>query len=202
MLSLTRNTTLRRASPLMMKYAVRYASTDGNPPLMTKIREGLKVAMREGNTIEKTVIRSIISEVKNKTINDSSSVGTDLKLHGLLRTMIVSRKKSIAEYDAAGRQDLVDKESSEIEVLKKYAGLVSVASDDDLDKKVKEIISTLPEADQKSMSKIMGTIPWKDVETKWNSSRNAVAGSVKRVLGVRSFSTSARQLNHSNPLVC
>lgn len=114
--------------------------------------------------------------------------------------MIASREKSIAEYKAANREDLADKEASEIEVLQKYAGLVPVASDAELDARVAEIVEALPEADRKSMNKVMGKIPWGDVEGKWNSTRNSVAGSVKRVIGIRSFSTSAIS-RHSNPLV-
>ena len=115
--------------------------------------------------------------------------------------MIATRQKSIEEYKAANRNDLVEKEASEIEILNKYAGLISVASDAEVDAKVKAVIDALPEADRKSMNKIMGKIPWNEVESSWNSTRNSVAGSVKRVIGIRSFSTSARVYNHSNPLV-
>lgn len=195
-----------RRLPALNLYRTQFVSVrtyaTGDPPLMTKIREGLKQAMRSGNTVEKNVIRSIISEVKNKSLNDASSVGTDLKLHGLLRSMIVTRMKSINEFKAAGRQDLVDKETEECEILKKYAGLVNTASDEEIDTKVKEHIASLPEADQKNVNKVMGSIPWKEVESKWNASRSTIAGSVKRVLGVRSFSTYSRRLSHSNPLVC
>lgn len=195
-----RISTARRSSALLFQASsIRHASTDA--PLMAKVREGLKQAMRSGNTTEKDVIRAIISEVKNKTIADPASVGTDLKMHGLLRSMIVTRMKSIAEFKTAGRDDLVEKETAELAILKRYAGMVTVASDEELDVKIKAILATLPEADQKSMNKVMAAIPWKEVESQWNSSRNAVAGGVKRVLGIRSFSTSARQLNHSNPLV-
>jgi uncharacterized protein YqeY len=177
------------------------AAADGNPPVMAQIRDGLKAAMKAGNNVEKLVLRNIISEVKNRNINEPGSVGTDLKFVGMVRSLIATREKSIEEYQAANRSDLVDKEAAEIEILKKYAGLVPVASDADIDTKVQAIVDSLPEADRKSINKIMGKIPWKEVESSWNSTRNSIASSVKRVVGVRSFSTSARASNHSNPLV-
>lgn len=145
-------------------------------------------------------MRSVISEVKNRNISDPGSVGSNLKFVGMVRSMIATREKSMEEYKAANRNDLVEKEAAEVDILKKYAGLVPVASDADIDAKVKAVVDALPEADRKSMNKIMGKIPWNEVESSWNSTRNSVAGSVKRVIGIRSFSTSARP-NHSNPLV-
>lgn len=146
------------------------------------------------------MLRSVISEVKNRNISEPGSVGSDLKFVGLVRSMIATRNKSIEEYKAANRIDLVDKEAAEIEILKKYSSLVPVASDADIDAKVKAVVDSLPEADRKSMNKIMGKIPWGEVESSWNSTRNSVAGSVKRVIGIRGFSTSAIS-KHSNPLV-
>lgn len=200
-IKMIRNTIIKNSKPFFI--SARFNSTASPaPPLLLKIREGLKAAMRSGNTAEKNVIRGILSEVKNKSIDNAASVGTDLKLHGLLRTMIVTRQKSIAEFKSLGRQDLVDKETEEVEIIKKYAGLVSVASDEELDKKIAEVIDSLPADIQTQANKVMAKIPWADVESKWNSSRGAVASSVKRVIGQRSFSTSARQMSHSNPLVC
>lgn len=192
-----RQTALRVSARL----SSRTYATDGQPPIMSQIREGLKQAMRSKNEIEKLVLRAIIAEVKNRDINEAGSVATDLKFVGMVRSMIASREKSIEEYGAANRNDLVEKESSEIEILKKYASLVPIASDAELDAKVQEIVNQLPEEDRKSMNKVMGKIPWKEVESSWNSTRNSVAGSVKRVIGIRSFSTSSKVFNHSNPLV-
>lgn len=169
--------------------------------MMVEVRNSLKAAMRSGDNVGKTTIRAVMAAVKNANIDKADSVSTDLGLHGLLESLILKREKSIEEYIKGNREDLAEGERAEIKVLEALQSKIPVASSEEIDAKVKELIDGLGIEGKIPMGKVLSQLKWPEVEANWKASQKSVVASVKRVLGSRSFSTSARQLSHENPLV-
>jgi uncharacterized protein YqeY len=179
--------------------AVRFLSEE--PPIMKVVRQNLKLAMQSGDVTGKNVMRAIMSTVKNANIETPNSVNTDLKFHDTMQSMINKRQKAIEEYRAGNREDLVEKEVAEIDILNKLVEQVDMASDLEVEEKLRALTSqnSIP-LEKSSMKQIMSTIPWNSIESDWRASRKMVVGCVQRLTQKSSFST-MRVAYHENPLV-
>lgn len=107
---------------------------------------------------KKDALAAIRTEVKNKVISTRTdgageiNPADDLVLE-VLRKMAKQRQESIAEYLAASRQDLVDKESQELQVIESF--LPQKLSDDAVIALVKEAIAEVGATSAKDMGKAM-----------------------------------------------
>jgi uncharacterized protein YqeY len=81
---------------------------------------------------------------------------TDADVVGLVDKLIKQRKDSIAAFESAGRQELADKEASEIEVLKVY--LPQRMSADEVLAEVKAIVAEIGASGPGDMGKVMGVV--------------------------------------------
>ena len=88
--------------------------------LRNKIPEELKNALRNKNAVELSVLRMLQSAIRNKEIEKNKGELTDEEVIEVISTEIKKRKESIEGYMKGHRQDLVDKERAEIDVLTKY----------------------------------------------------------------------------------
>lgn len=105
------------------------------PPLLLKLRKDLKTAIVEKDMNRLNVLRALIADVTNSA-KQNNPVKTDMQLLSMLRKRQAAAKQASDEFKAAGRQDLVDKEEGQANVLEEYAGSVETMSDDD----VREIV--------------------------------------------------------------
>ena len=86
--------------------------------LMEKIKEDLKEAMKAKNALNLCVIRMLkgaiqLELIKKKDLSDEDVVA-------IVAKQIKMRKDSISEFEKAGREDLVNQNKDEIEVLATY----------------------------------------------------------------------------------
>ena len=105
--------------------------------LKEKINEDLKSAMKEGDKIKLTTVRSI-----RALILEFEKSGTGKELTGEEETKLLSsaakkRKDSIEQFRNAGRHDLADKEEAELNILMSY--LPKQLNEAEIDKEVKRI---------------------------------------------------------------
>lgn len=90
-----------------------------------KITKDLAEAMKargEERDLELSVLRMIKSSVKNAEIalrGDDRELGDD-DIVGVLSTMVKQRREAAEQYLGAGRKDLADKETREIEIIQRY----------------------------------------------------------------------------------
>ncbi|CAJ2513779.1 Uu.00g018980.m01.CDS01 [Anthostomella pinea] len=127
--------------------AARLYSSSGEappPPLLQKLKGDLKTAMRAKDAARLTVLRSVLSATLNAS-KTASPITTDAKLVALLRKQQKASGDASAEFSAAGRQDLVDKEQAQIKILDEYvAGSgVEEASEEQLRTVVGGVITAL-----------------------------------------------------------
>jgi uncharacterized protein len=168
-----------------------YSTLPTEPPIMKELREDLKEAMRSKETTRKDALRSVMAAVKNANIEKAGSVISDLSLYDLVSSSVAKRQKTVEEYAAAKRDDLVEKEQKEIAVLEQFLTKISVATDDQVSAKVLELAKTLGVeiSDPNAKKVLMSKIPWKEVETGWNASRKTVTKSVMTLTSKRGYAT-------------
>ena len=92
--------------------------------LRTTIEEKYKNAIRAKNNDEVNTLRLIKSAIKDKdiasrTTNQKEGIN-DTEILSLLQNLIKQRNDSITSFESAGRNDLVDTEKKEIEIISQF----------------------------------------------------------------------------------
>ncbi len=92
--------------------------------LKERISEDMKAAMKAKETARLAAIRLLLAAIKQKEVDEQVTLD-DAAIAAVIDKMLKQRKDSITQYEAADRQDLVDAEKAEVEVLSAYkpAGL-------------------------------------------------------------------------------
>lgn len=98
--------------------------------------------MKEKDSNRLNVLRSLISDVTNAA-KTNNPVKTDMQLLSILRKRAAAAKQASDEFSAAGRQDLVDRENGQAEILQEYAGNVETISEDDVRDVVMKVVDDL-----------------------------------------------------------
>jgi uncharacterized protein YqeY len=117
-----------------------------------RLQEDLKAAMRAGDTVSRDAIRYILSAVKNAEIDARGSAAPADPV-AALRRLGKQLSDAIEQYEAAGRQDLADRESAQLVVLKRY--LPAELSDDELLGLVTAAIAETGASGPKDMGRVM-----------------------------------------------
>jgi uncharacterized protein YqeY len=145
--------------------------------LKERITEDMKAAMRSGEKERLGVIRLITSAIKQREV-DERIVLDDTQVLSVLEKMIKQRKESVAQFQAGNRQDLVDKENSEITLLQGY--MPSQLSDAELDSLIGEAVTATGAGSIKDMGKVMAIIKAK---AQGRADMAAVGAKIKAKLG-------------------
>ena len=133
--------------------------------------------MRSGEKERLGVIRLITSAIKQREV-DERIVLDDTQVLSVLEKMIKQRKESVAQFQAGNRQDLVDKENSEITLLQGY--MPSQLSDAELDSLIGEAVAATGASSIKDMGKVMAIIKAK---AQGRADMAAVGAKIKAKLG-------------------
>jgi uncharacterized protein YqeY len=90
-------------------------------PLKEQLTADLTAAMRAGDEVRKSTLRMLMSAIKNAEVagNERKELNDDQVMQ-VIGKQVKQRKESIDEFQKAGRQDLVDKETAEMVVLQAY----------------------------------------------------------------------------------
>ena len=87
--------------------------------LKDRITEDMKTAMRAKDAPRLLTIRGLLAAMKQREVDERIELD-DAAVVGILDKLVKQRKDSIAQFAAGGRQDLVDKETAELQVLEGY----------------------------------------------------------------------------------
>jgi uncharacterized protein len=120
--------------------------------LRSRLQADLKAALKGGQKERVGTLRLLLSELRNKEIEKGRGL-TDDEALALVGAGVKSRQESIDHFRAAGRQDLVDKETAEIDVLRDY--LPAPLSVDELSALVDRAIAETGASTPKDMGKVM-----------------------------------------------
>lgn len=145
--------------------------------LQEQLRENMKIAMRDKDVVSRDTIRFLNSAIKQIEVDERRALD-DNDVIKLIQKAIKQRNESIEQFKLASRDDLVEAETAQLKVLEKY--LPKQLSDEELEAKIKEIISTTGATSIKDMGKIMG-VASKDLAGIADGKR--INEAVKKVLG-------------------
>lgn len=120
--------------------------------LKDRITEDMKAAMRAKDAPRLSTIRMLLAAMKQREV-DERIVLDDAAVVGIVDKLIKQRKDSIAAFEAAARQDLVDKESAEVAVLQAY--LPQRLTADEVAVAVAALVAELGAAGPGDMGKVM-----------------------------------------------
>ncbi len=120
-----------------------------------RLMQDLKVAMREKDTLKKSVITMLRAAIKQMEVDSRQEV-TDEMVHEIIAKQIKQKKGAIEDFDKADRQDLVEEARAEIEVLMAY--LPEQMSKDEIRELVDQTISETGASSMKDMGKVMGAL--------------------------------------------
>ena len=122
--------------------------------IIERITEDMKSAMKEKNQLRLNAVRAIKSEItKEATSGKSAKELTEADILKVIQRMVKQRTDSINQYKEAGRQDLVDEESNQLEYIKTY--LPKQLSEAEVTDIIKKIITETGATSIKDMGKVM-----------------------------------------------
>jgi len=87
--------------------------------LKDRITDDMKTAMRAKDAPRLLAIRGLLAAIKQREV-DERIVLDDAAVVAIVDKLVKQRKDSIEQFTAGGRQDLVDKEKAELQVLESY----------------------------------------------------------------------------------
>ena len=123
--------------------------------LKERITDDMKTAMRAKDSERLGTIRLLQSAMKQKEVDERIELD-DTAIVAIVDKMIKQRKDSIAAFEQAARQDLVDKEKAELAVLSAY--LPERLSAQELSDAVQAIVKELGASGPGDMGKVMGAV--------------------------------------------
>ena len=87
--------------------------------LSEQIQKDMYTAMKNGEKDKTVTLRSTLSKLKDKRIDKQDDLSEQEELQ-VIKTMVKQRYESIEMYEKGGRDDLVAKEKTELEILETF----------------------------------------------------------------------------------
>ena len=120
--------------------------------LRERLEADMKAAMKSRDTLRLETIRGIRGAMRNKEIELGGTLDEDGILR-VIRTLVKQRTDSIEQFQAAGRSELVEKESAERRLLESY--LPAAPDAGAIDAAVASVIAELGAQSPKDMGRVM-----------------------------------------------
>ena len=122
------------------------------------IEEAVKSSMRERNKERTSTLRMALSELKKEEIDNKIELSNENSIK-ILQRMKKQRKESMSQFLNAQRNDLAEKEESEIVILQDF--LPEQMSEEDINKLVIEAINETDAKEPQDIGKVMGFLKTK-----------------------------------------
>ena len=127
--------------------------------IFENVNNALSESLKSKQSDRVLTLRAIVSAKKDKEIEkrtqDKKEV-TDEDMISILNKMLKQRKESVEMYQKASRQDLVDKENTEIKIIEEF--LPQQFSQEEVEKVCNEAISSVGASNLKDMGKVMAVL--------------------------------------------
>lgn len=120
-----------------------------------QLQEDIKSAMRAKDSARLSTLRLVTAAIKQKEVDERVELN-DAAVLAVLEKMIKQRKDSIAQFQAGGRQDLVDIEQAELAILTTY--MPAQLSEAEVTTAIQAAITQVGAAGPQDMGKVMAVI--------------------------------------------
>ena len=141
-----------------------------------KLLEDIKTAMRAGEKSSLAALRLVSAAFKQYEVDNRTEV-SDETANQILTKMVKQRRESITQYEAGNRQDLVDQEQFEIDLLMAY--LPEQLSTEEIKFRVVSAIEDCDASSMRDMGKVMGAL---NTELQGKADMSTVSSLVKTLL--------------------
>ena len=118
--------------------------------LFNRLEDAVKDAMKAHDSIKRDCLRSILSEVKNQTVNVGKEL-TDVACLKVLQKSMKTHNDSIEQFTSAGREDLVAREKAEVDVISSF--LPKMLDENEVEALVKNMLASLEKQLGRALSK-------------------------------------------------
>ena len=145
--------------------------------LKDRIQQDMKDAMRARDKERLGTIRLILAAIKQREVDERIELD-DTQLIVVLDKMVKQRRESIAQFEQAGRDDLIAQEQSELEVIIPY--LPAALGEDEITQLIDEALESTGASSIKDMGKVMGQLKPK---LQGRADMGAVSAMIKARLG-------------------
>ncbi|NOT25368.1 MAG: GatB/YqeY domain-containing protein [Acidobacteria bacterium] len=146
--------------------------------LTDKVNADITAAMKAKDAPRLSALRMVKSALMNKSVEKGRDLD-DADAVQVVATLVKQRRDSIEQFAKAGRTDLVDKETKEIEVLNEY--LPAAATAEEIDAAVSAAIAETGATSAKDIGKVMKAVMPKLAGK--NADGRTINESVRRTLG-------------------
>ena len=123
--------------------------------ILNQLNEDMKTAMRAKERDKLTTIRMIKASIQNEEIKKGAELN-DEEILAILSREKKQRLESFTEFEKAGREDLTEKLTAELEVVEKY--LPEQLSHEDVRTIVKETIAEVGAESMQDMGTVMSNV--------------------------------------------
>jgi len=123
--------------------------------LKAHIQDAVKTAMKAGDKRRVGALRLVTAAIKQREVDERIELN-DSQVLAVLDKMVKQRRESIAHYEKAARDDLVEQESYEIALIQEY--LPQALSQAEIGAAVAEAIAATDAVSVRDMGKVMGLL--------------------------------------------
>ena len=123
--------------------------------LTEQLQADMKTAMRDGDAHRRDTLRMVIAAAQNAAKEKREPLSDEEAL-AVITKQVKTRRESIKAFRDAGRDDLADKEQSEIDVLEPY--LPEQMGEDEVRALVVEAVAPTGATSPRDMGKVMGAL--------------------------------------------
>mgnify|MGYP000753280650 CR=1 FL=1 len=129
--------------------------SEATSALKAQIIDDMKATMKAGDKSRLAVIRLIQAALKQKEVDERITL-SDADVIAVLDKMGKQRRESIEQYKSAGRDDLAEQESYELEIIQSY--LPAPLSEAEIDSLIDEAIAATGASSIREMGAVMGNL--------------------------------------------
>jgi hypothetical protein len=144
--------------------------------LLDNLKNAQKDAMRAKDKIRLGTIRMALAGVKQREIDERIELN-DADILALLTKMVKQRKDAASQFAQANRQDLVDIELAEIEILQDF--LPQALSDEELSTLITQAVNETQPTGMQDMGKVMA---WLKPKVQGRVDMGQLSGKIKATL--------------------
>ncbi len=120
--------------------------------LKQRITTDLTAAMKAKDAARLSTLRMVKASMTNREIEKGGEL-SDEELVKVMQSLVKQRRDSVEQYEKAGRQELADKELSEIKVIEEY--LPQAATREEIERAVEEAIAETNAQSMRDMGAVM-----------------------------------------------
>jgi uncharacterized protein YqeY len=123
---------------------------------LSTIENDLKQAMVAHDQVRVRTLRSIKAAIQSREIEKGRGTLEASDVQAVIQKQAKQRRDAMAQFDAAGRADLFDREKEELAVIETY--LPEQLGREALEAIIREAISTTGAESKKDMGRVMGAV--------------------------------------------